>query len=287
MSRRLVINRSCARGDVLLVTPILRALREADPSRPLSVQTSYPEVLENNPHIEVAARRVDTSGADVIDLDLAYEIRPRLHIVDAYAFVAGISVRSRRAVVPVDSTSAGRAATLLPEGGRGWAAIHAGPGPWPGRHWAPDRFAAVSSALRTEGWRVFLVGLDASAKIPCDADLRGASLTGLLSASLARAGLFVGVDSFPMHVAAGLGIPGVGIFGAVDPGLRLPGGPSFQGVTAAPHRIWCLGCHHRLPAPRMESGCFRDRPWCMESLEVEDVLLAAERALKVPRDRPG
>lgn len=56
-----------------------------------------------------------------------------------------------------------------------------------------------------------------------------------------RAAMFVGSDSFPLHAAAGLGMPTLGLFGVTDPGRfgpHLPGGVSLYATLtlARSHR---------------------------------------------------
>lgn len=48
-----------------------------------------------------------------------------------------------------------------------------------------------------------------------------------------RASLFVGCDSFPMHAAAGVGCPTLGLFGVTDPERLGPYGPRGRGIYHA------------------------------------------------------
>ena len=61
----------------------------------------------------------------------------------------------------------------------------------------------------------------------------------------------VGIDSGPLHLAAAVGTRAVGIFGPVNPRLRLPPGAQF--VVAEP-QLPCQFCHHRIPRGHWESG---------------------------------
>ena len=82
-------------------------------------------------------------------------------------------------------------------------------------------------------------------------------------------------------LAAAVGTRAVGLFGPVDPALRLPG--NARAVTAGP-RLPCQFCHHRLPRGHWETGCPHDTA-CMRQLSRESVIAAAleESALSIPR----
>ena len=112
-------------------------------------------------------------------------------------------------------------------------------GPWgsfAAKLWPLDRFLELARRLKTEtGLPSIMLGHGAGERTAAQnlaAQSDGAlalapdlSLTGV--ATLARrARLFVGCDSFPMHAAAGVGCPTLGLFGVTDP-LRLgPYGPN-------------------------------------------------------------
>ena len=125
-------------------------------------------------------------------------------------------------------------------------ALHPGAGD-PRRRWPPEKFAAVGDALAEVGARVAVVGVEEDRALISGVtnlmdhealDLRGRlSLSGL-AGLLSRCALVVSNDSGPLHLAAAVGAPTVGIFW----------GPNF--ITAAPptrarHRpalSWCLNC---------------------------------------------
>jgi len=81
----MLINRSYALGDVILTTPIIRRLRRENPDAKIIVQTMYPDVFRNNPHVNEIIQTPTAQHIDnYIELNLAYERRPNMHIVDAY-----------------------------------------------------------------------------------------------------------------------------------------------------------------------------------------------------------
>jgi ADP-heptose:LPS heptosyltransferase len=275
---RVLVQREAAIGDVLLTTPVLRALRLKWPEARITVATMFPELFRDNPDVQRAVKKPPREAFDQsIDLNLSYERAPGLHIVDAYASLCGVRCEDRRPRIYPNEQDRAFAGGLLQ--GKGWASVHAGPSAWPGRHWPPEKFDLVSRELRAEGWKVALVGAPNPAMIEHDLDLRGKTSIHQLAAIMEHSDLFLGVDSFPMHLAAAFKRPLVAIFGCIDPALRLPGTPEAKGITAPLQHVWCLGCHHFLPAPRTHTACFRDRVYCMERLGPELVLDAVREVL--------
>ncbi|HEX41423.1 MAG TPA: hypothetical protein ENN81_05110 [Phycisphaerales bacterium] len=114
------------------------------------------------------------------------------------------------------------------------AIIHPGSG---GREkcWHPDNYLSVASELAQQGFEVlFVLGPAEVARFgeaqisriaAAAACLREAPLADVL-ATLSGASVFVGNDSGPAHLAAGLGVPTVVLFGPTDPAVYAPAGPS-------------------------------------------------------------
>ncbi|TPI61333.1 glycosyltransferase family 9 protein [Mesorhizobium sp. B3-1-7] len=107
-----------------------------------------------------------------------------------------------------------------------FVAVHAGAS-FPGRRWQPERFAAAIDRISAEtGLDVALVGspdeneviekILAAAKTPI-VNLVGALPLDTLPALFKQARLFLGNDSGPMHMAAAVGTPVVGLFGLQSP----------------------------------------------------------------------
>jgi heptosyltransferase-3 len=86
-----------------------------------------------------------------------------------------------------------------------------------------------------------------------------------LAALLEGASLYIGNDSGPMHVAAALKTPVIGIFGSSDPKRWHPWGVKQRTVWAG---LECSPCHGKWCANP-------DRHACLERIEVSTVLEAA------------
>lgn len=99
------------------------------------------------------------------------------------------------------------------------------------------------------------------------------NLSGALSprqsaAVIARADLFLGPDSGPMHLAASVGTPCVAIFSARNsPGIWFP----FGDIHSVLYRkTECFGCHL--------DDCLVEKKKCILSISVDDVVRAATHA---------
>jgi lipopolysaccharide heptosyltransferase II len=99
-----------------------------------------------------------------------------------------------------------------------------------------------------------------------------------LRAVVARAALFVGGDSGPLHVASATATPIVGVFGPTLPERSAPWrDPALVTEPVEPDPLPCRPCDQRVCAP----GDFR----CLSALPPARVVAAAERALARERTR--
>ena len=90
------------------------------------------------------------------------------------------------------------------------------------------------------------------------------------AAAFARARLFIGHDSGPMHLAAAVGTPCVAIFAARNiPRQWFPYGPAHRILY---HRVECAGCG-------LET-CIEQQKKCILSITVDEVLAEVSAALR-------
>lgn len=241
----ILIRRNAAWGDVLLTTPIIRALKEQVPGREIFVESALCEVFDRNPDVTRAAQTIEGEDAVLLDLDMAYENRPGVHIVDAYARSVGlVSPIARKTILVPDPRDLQVERGVMKEGK--WVAIHAGPTTWKGKNWSMDNWNDLAAALRKRGFKIVLVGNtpDSSGElIPHNRDARGKTSVSRLAAILSCCKLLIGVDSFPLHVAQSQGTPVVGLFGVTSPEFILTDGSLATGVighgpmTGARHKV--------------------------------------------------
>ena len=182
-------------------------------------------------------------------------------------------------VISQDARSA--ADRLLKEAGidaaRPFVCLHPG-ARWWFKSWPSDRFAALADRVQTEtSSQVLFLGGEqeraAAGRISERMKTPFRSLvgrTGLqeLAAVLARAVLMVSNDNGPMHMAAALQVPVIGLFGPSDPSVW---GPWGDGHRTFYKGLDCRACFH--------PDCFRGEQNCMRLITLEEVWEAVWKAL--------
>jgi lipopolysaccharide heptosyltransferase II len=161
------------------------------------------------------------------------------------------------------------------------------------KRWAPQRFAEVAQHLvRQFNARIVLIG--GSADVPlCDevAALVPQSVTvaaGKTSlkesaALIELSAVFIGNDSCPLHIAAAVNTPSVGIFGPSNWEQFKPIGKQGYRQRLVHSDLACSPCFHFLgnDAPWVPNTCFTRA--CLKAISADDVLRATVDLLQDPR----
>lgn len=271
---QIVVKRSYAVGDVLLTTPIIRALKKLWPLCPIDVETGAPDIFKGNPYVRRAASKIGIQPqALVIDLNGAYEKTPGIPVLASYARVAASAGLEYAMVEPyLDLYFQPSDAPTLPEGP--WAALHVGPTTWPGRTWPLDRWATVAERLTAAGWKVLLFGEKGPEKIPHALDKRGQKGFQELAGLLIQCALFIGLDSFPSHAAAAVCTPAVVLFGVTDPGVFAVNQGAFVAVRADPAHP-DTGKRNKIPGITF----MQTTDACMRTISVDQVITAVKKII--------
>lgn len=157
------------------------------------------------------------------------------------------------------------------------------------KEWPAARFAAAAAALaERDAATIVLLGSASettTAAAVRDAlpphvrlvDLAGDAPLVDLAAVLRRLSVLLTADTGPMHLAAAVGTPVVGIFGPSDPVRYAPLSRRSAVVCAD---LWCRPCGRMRRPPRR---CGHGTPDCLSGIRVEAVVDAARRLLHEPR----
>ena len=227
---------------------------------------------------------------------------PETHHAEAFLGIAralGCVIRDPRPFFFLAPETRRRAAAILDfarlPAGRPLVALHPGASK-PPRAWHAHRFARLGRTLIEQaGGSIILIGgrEDRALLAEIARHIPARSLFTLpddlaveeTAAVLERCRLFVGNDSGPMHIAAALGVPVVGIFG--------PGSPRRTAPIAAAGLLEIVGKDY--PCAPCRQDFFREcppspagKPFCLEEISVDEVIRPALRLLSLPLPRaPG
>ena len=157
----------------------------------------------------------------------------------------------------------------------------------PIKQWGWQNFAQLSDELADKyNAKIILIGgkidfhlaeriLSATKNKPIN--LVGKTTFLQLSAVQQRCRLFIGGDSGPLHIAAAVGIPTVGLFGPSDPRLVAPRGEKHTCIWKQPN---CAPCY--TPESVMKGdfeSCPTGKLECMKSISIGDVMKAVSTYL--------
>ena len=200
-----------------------------------------------------------------------------LRVIEAF----GVPVSDRSCALAVDETARRDIADMLAASGinegKEFIIVNTG-GNWDLKRWPRENFAGLIRGLSGKGWNVVIPGAvqdialaEEIGRLSGAAPVILAGKTDLkqLLALMERARLLISNDSGPIHLAAAVGTPVVGIFGPTRPEVTAPRG---KGPAVILQRD--TGCNR---APCYYLDCPDNI--CMKAVSVEEVLGAAERLL--------
>ncbi len=231
-------------GDLLLMTPALRALRRQQPDLHLTVYSRFPDLLRALPYVDEALFS-DRQEPDSVYPDYL-PCRKDRHLARIVGHCLGVEVDDVRPDAPVDAALRGEYAARLAGFARPRVFVQRRIGGftdnknWPGQHW--DQ---LLTALETQ---VTLVECRAPA-VAAHADRLDAPecLTDVarLAALIDACDLFLGPVSGPLHLAAACHKPAVVIVGGFEEPV-LTAYPMHTQLAAAPP---CAPCWLLEPCP--------------------------------------
>jgi ADP-heptose:LPS heptosyltransferase len=155
---------------------------------------------------------------------------------------------------------------------------------WPGKLWGEDNFARLADTL-AERYQARCLLAGSAGEAPMGARIQrraarplvngmGTTTWDQLAALMARAGLFIGNDSGPMHLAAVFDVPSLVIFGPTVASKWAPRSAHNRVLQSDQPCDGCWGWHPR-------AQCVHDHR-CMRSITVERAVAEIERLLPAP-----
>ena len=273
-------------GDVLLTTPIARYFKEKNPNCTVDVETSCGDIFNNNPYVDnVFSKKVPLLDYDyIINLNNAYEKEPERHIIEAYERASNIVTMECIKELPelyLSDSERQYAEGFFPSGERICLVHFDTDFNWVGRTVTKSLQSEIIKAIKDKGFTVAILNAPPNwEEAPGILPLRHLTVRQLI-AIVSKVNVFLGIDSFPFHIAQAFRIPSVVAFGSINPAYRIFE-RYFPIEVVRNERLNCLGCHHILPSPRVVTTiCSRDGkhsiPLCMSTLTVDNFINSLNR----------
>ena len=214
----------------------------------------------------------------VVPLESPHVIQKNLSILKAFDIVPG-PVELPLHPAAGDATTAALAAA----GGAGNYAVLNPGAAWPNKRWPAEHFGALAAQLHARtGLRSLVTWGPNEQTLAGDVVRASGGAAALapptaiadLAVIMRDAALAVAGDTGPLHIAAAMGTPLVGLYGPTWPERNGPWHPADAVISRAGSCV----CHHK-------RQCLRGAP-CINDITVPEVLAAAERRLLAAR-RPS
>lgn len=205
----------------------------------------------------------------VTPVDAKHVIQKNLSILSA------LGIKTSAIEMPLTPQASAETIAAIETAGGAMKYIVINPGAaWPNKRWPPERFAALAATLHQHTGLRSLVTWGPSEKELATtivgasegaASLAPATSVSDLAVLMRQAALVVSGDTGPLHIAAAMGTPLVGLYGPTWPERNGPWNPNDIVISRA---NVCV-CHHK-------RQCLRGAP-CINEITLEQVVAAAEK----------
>ncbi|HWI17618.1 MAG TPA: lipopolysaccharide heptosyltransferase I [Vicinamibacterales bacterium] len=203
---------------------------------------------------------------------------PGVHVIHKnLSLLTALGITTDAITMPLQpEASAETLAAIQDAGVKKYAVLNPGAA-WPNKRWPPERFGALAALLRERTGLRSMITWGPSERELADsivAASAGAAMpappttVGDLAVLLRDAALVVAGDTGPLHIAAAMGTPLVGLYGPTWPERNGPWDPRDEVISRAGTCV----CHHK-------RQCLRGAP-CINEITLDEVAAAAERRLK-------
>ena len=273
---RVLIKRTGAFGDVVLVTPVTRRLRqELGPDAVIDVVTQYADVFSCNLDVTYAGVRASGHYDRFHDLDGSYERRLRrvhgiaCYMEDVFGDRGGDwDVVMPRCELPRDLARGvdwGHAVVIHPACS------------WRNRTLPQAFWQEVVELFADRCLEVVVIGTFNDRELRGVTDTRQRLAPREQAEVIRRSRCYIGSDSGPMVLLLATDTPGVVLFTISDPELNVfwrHGVPDwrFRPIRA---KVPCVGCAARIDTPVEYHGCEREDFACVDTFDPLEVVVTA------------
>lgn len=206
-----VINRTGAMGDVIQVEPLMHHFWQKGYRVVLKTLPQFYSLFASH-YFPVESFETFNKAVPhrIIDLDMAYEVKPKQLHIKSYFEMAGVAdgvIRNARLNCFADES--------LKIFKQKYVVIHIDKRPQPGRNIEGIEWYTVTELLKKMGYLVVQVGKNES--IELDAIRMNTIAEPMLAYVISGCDLFIGSDSGPSHIAVATGRKCILFFGNVNP----------------------------------------------------------------------
>lgn len=277
---KVLIKRKGTVSDILMMTPIIKQLRE-ERGYDIYVATNHQHILLNN---EYVAGTIDwnqsMSGIGKrFSLDGTYEKEPRNHPIDVYGkHIIGHSHFDKTIIFNETEQDREKVDAIINDRllkSKKFVVFHKGVVS-KNRTWPEDRWKRLEAHTLAQGYNVFVIGHggDFEASLPQSINLVNKLTHQEGKYLISKAKALVCIDGDYLQIAGATETPVVSIFTATEPNYRLPYRvQNFrEGVVPVRAPIECFGCwHDQINASRYH-GCNRKDFACMNTITPKMIL---------------
>lgn len=207
-----VINRTGAMGDVIQVEPVLEYYHKKGFRVVLKTLPQFYSLFASHYfHVESFDTLNKALPFRYIDLDMAYEIKPKqLHLKSYYEMCGIEDGELRNAKLSFISTPEIKIFKQK------YVVIHIDRRPQAGRNVEGIKWHKIADHFHEKGYLVVQVGKNDSIKVPGAIQMNTIE-TGMLAYVISGCDVFIGSDSGPSHIAVATGRKCIIFFGSVNP----------------------------------------------------------------------
>jgi len=258
---KILLNRQGARGDVLMCTPIFKALKEKHPAADITLITHSPELIQNNPYIKNIVNGIPHQKYD-IDVTIEYEKTPGQIRIDSMAEQAGVTLSSRKMEVFFEPVK-------IPKYDK-YIVVHTGMS-WPNRMWPLIAWKMLcQKIIKKYKYNIVFVG-DKHTKLPglkCNEIIDNRNKSWAYVASLLKgARFFIGIDSAVSNLAKAVNTRAYIFYGCVNPAVMIA---DADEIPLIDNTLDCFGCRDKSSAIYVE--CTQKEPYCLTNITPDMVI---------------
>lgn len=272
--RKILIKRKAAIGDNIMITPVIKRLKEKYETCEIDIWTDCGQVFENNPDVnKYFKEKPDIKKYDYyFNLDMVYEKEPLIHIIEAYSKVCKVKPLKELYLYPKETDNLKYKELYK---GKKVVVFHTTHAPnWEGRNLPYNIYKYAAEYLRSLGYMVIEIGR--SLNIKSDMAIPNTDFSELC-AIIKHADLFIGQDSAPFHIAQSFKIHCIIPFGMILPEYRII--DESKVYVLQDKNSSCLGCHHYDIPKELPTKCKQDKVYCMLNLKEDNIKLLIDKYL--------